>query len=88
MADFRAGDHPDNDKLCVFCTEFCPETFQCFLIVNFLGERGIDQDDIVIFQCLHTDINNGFVFIISDILFKKVRTSVDLFAGDCKYTVR
>ena len=87
MADFRIGDHPDNDQLGAFCTELGAETFQRLLIMYFFGKWGIDQNNIVVFQCFYTDIYNGFILIIPDIFFKEVGTAVDFFSCSYKDTV-
>ena len=87
MADFGISHDPDNNKFCSFVTELGAKTLQSFFVVDFFGERGVDQYNIIVFQRFNANVNNSFIFIVPDILFEELRTSVYRLVCGRKYPV-
>ena len=71
MADFGVGDNPDNAKLHMSFGQRSPEGTDIFRIAHFPCKWGIDQHNIIVFQSLQSQIQDGFIFIVPDIFFKK-----------------
>ena len=52
------------------------------VVAHLLGERRIDQDNIVVVQCLHGQGQNAVILIIADVLLEKRAAAVIRLPGN------
>ena len=88
MADLGGRDDPDDLQAGVLHCQPLPELIHIFRVPYFAGKRSINQDNIVIIQRLHGNINDSLIFIIANIGFKKVGTPVAFLTCHIENAVR
>ena len=76
MYDLRRCFHPYDHQRCIFLCKLGFQIMNIIHIPDLLGKGCIDQYNIVIIQCFHSQIHNTLVLIVTDIFFKKVTASV------------
>jgi hypothetical protein len=72
MDGLDRADHPNNRQVgVIFFLELFAEGLQYRRIMDFFGKRGVDQNDIVVFEGIERHVQNDLVFDVAEVFSKK-----------------